>query len=1360
MSFPARNLMLRIGAFLLAALILLIMPAYASASENLLYNGDFMMLDDGDIPDGWYQDAYRKTPGYTTYSLLEKGASDGTNAVEIRNLGLNDARLAQIVEVAPETMYCLSADIRASGIEEGHGANLSIEGLYVFSKELYDTDGEWQHVEWYGETGEDQTELTVFARLGGYSGESKGRAAFSHLCLKEVEELPDDVIAARWFSLPASSDPDDETEEEKGKPDRNLLLAIAGLYTAVAVIALYLLSRSRRSASRTYSLKRWVFVLVFLSLCLRLWLSWITDGYEVDVNCFRSWGFTVLDSGPWGFYRSSSFCDYPPGYLGILGLNAAACRLTGAGAGLSRILFRLVPCLCDILLCMIPYLRQKDESDLPAAAAAVLFAWNPAMILNSACWGQMDSVLCLLIVLTAIAAMDGKWHLALPCYVLSVLVKPQALLLGILGLAVVIWAWIRQPSVWKRMLAGIGFSAAVACLVCLPYSFGQEDPFWLIQLYRDTLGSYSFATINTANLYYLAGGNWSGLILPAGPAAPLVMAACAALFWTVFFLRTRHHSVPGLRYPALGILGLFPPAFLLEFFLRLSWNAVGITGICFAFAAVLSIFAVKKDIRFLPYLGAVLFILLYSFGTKMHERYLFPALGLLLTAWFVFRDRRMLYLLVILSFTVFLNEGIILQNSMLRGAEYGHLNEDTTAIADFLAVVNLLSSGYALLLGLSAGEQEDCETLPLLPVRKLEQAPADAVPRKPSKRRLPEIVFLLVITAAYSVVTLTTLGSRKAPQTGWTSSEYEENVVFDLGENPPEYLILYFAKVSYYDFTFSQSDDGIHWSEESWAEMNQQQCWKWKYVTLSTEKSDGGRSFYSGVDNALLFSARYLRLTSHQIGLSLNEILFRDREGNPVKAVLCRHEGGNPESVLFSDPAALLDEQDTLEGLPSAFPLPEGEVPGGYDQPGWWNSTYFDEIYHARTGYEFVNQLVPYETTHPPLGKILISWGIQAFGMTPFGWRIAGALAGILMIPGIYLLVRRLTGQGITAVLAALLMALDCQHLTQTQIATIDSFPVLFIIFAFYFMLRFFQRDIVHERLVSVLADLAASGLCMGLAIASKWIGIYAGAGLACVYFWRCVRAVRNAPDRNDAWIRVITLCAFCILFFVFLPILLYLVCYIPYLAYNHQIRNLSDFVTAVWKAQIGMFDYHNTPGLGMDHYFYSPWWQWPIIGKPMYYASEGYSAGSLHHSIFCFGNPVVWYTGGLMMLYQAGKWISRKRYLIPDSSWCWHWTSSSSDTSAAFLLIGFLAQYLPWVLVPRGTYIYHYFASVPFLIAATCVFFREILDRNKKAARIGMLVLSLLALIGFIIFFPYASGIMAPEGWLKAGRSILSIWY
>ena len=47
---------------------------------------------------------------------------------------------------------------------------------------------------------------------------------------------------------------------------------------------------------------------------------------------------------------------------------------------------------------------------------------------------------------------------------------------------------------------------------------------------------------------------------------------------------------------------------------------------------------------------------------------------------------------------------------------------------------------------------------------------------------------------------------------------------------------------------------------------------------------------------------------------------------------------------------------------------------------------YFDEIYHARTAFEHIMGWEPYEITHPPLGKIIISVGIRIFGMNPF-WR-------------------------------------------------------------------------------------------------------------------------------------------------------------------------------------------------------------------------------------------------------------------------------------------------------------------------------------------------------------------------------------
>ncbi len=288
---------------------------------------------------------------------------------------------------------------------------------------------------------------------------------------------------------------------------------------------------------------------------------------------------------------------------------------------------------------------------------------------------------------------------------------------------------------------------------------------------------------------------------------------------------------------------------------------------------------------------------------------------------------------------------------------------------------------------------------------------------------------------------------------------------------------------------------------------------------------------------------------------------------------------------------------------------------------------YFDEIYHARTAYEHTQGTVPYETTHPPLGKVIMSWFVTLLGMTPFGWRFAGCLMGMLMVPAMYLLGKQLTKRTAMGFAAAALMALDCMHYTQTRIATIDSFPVLFIILCFFFMLRFLQRDIVAEPLKKVLPDLALSGFFMGCAVASKWIGVYAGLGLAVLYFWHCARhlllgrgakkalAARELSPEDRARLklradtaprRILVLCLWCLLFFVAVPAGIYLLSYIPYFRYAHT-SSPGEWLKLVLNAQEGMFSYHSKPGLGMDHLFYSPWYEWPLIVRPMYYAMAYY---------------------------------------------------------------------------------------------------------------------------------------------------------
>jgi len=59
-------------------------------------------------------------------------------------------------------------------------------------------------------------------------------------------------------------------------------------------------------------------------------------------------------------------------------------------------------------------------------------------------------------------------------------------------------------------------------------------------------------------------------------------------------------------------------------------------------------------------------------------------------------DPRQWIMLLLLSFTFFLNEGIILDNSMIFGSRMGHLNPDTVTVAKILSGLNIA----AVLLGL------------------------------------------------------------------------------------------------------------------------------------------------------------------------------------------------------------------------------------------------------------------------------------------------------------------------------------------------------------------------------------------------------------------------------------------------------------------------------------------------------------------------------------------------------------------------------------------------------------------------------------------------------------------------------------
>ena len=144
---------------------------------------------------------------------------------------------------------------------------------------------------------------------------------------------------------------------------------------------------------------------------------------------------------------------------------------------------------------------------------------------------------------------------------------------------------------------------------------------------------------------------------------------------------------------------------------------------------------------------------------------------------------------------------------------------------------------------------------------------------------------------------------------------------------------------------------------------------------------------------------------------------------------------------------------------------------------------------------------------HPEVGKWLIALGEKAFGMDPFGWRVASAVAGALMVLVMCRLARRLTGSTLLGCVAGLLLMLDGVHFVLSRLALLDIFLALFLLCGVACCVA--DRDWFRARLASRTDDgrvhagwgpvratlwrpwLAAAGVMWGLALGTKWTAAF-----------------------------------------------------------------------------------------------------------------------------------------------------------------------------------------------------------------------------------------------------------------------------
>lgn len=528
-----------------------------------------------------------------------------------------------------------------------------------------------------------------------------------------------------------------------------------------------------------------------------------------------------------------------------------------------------------------------------------------------------------------------------------------------------------------------------------------------------------------------------------------------------------------------------------------------------------------------------------------------------------------------------------------------------------------------------------------------------------------DAIIMAVITLLYALVAFWKLGNTSSPESFVNMENRTESIELDISDGTVTHLMVY-EGVGIGSYRISYSDGSTTY-ELTELTQSHADVLKWHDVAINYYLT-GGTIYISGTGNVWL-----------------GEVVALDAEGNVISAV--------------SSAPELCDEQSLCP-----------------DRQTFMNSTYFDEIYHARTAWEHLNGVYPYEITHPPLGKIIISIGIALFGMTPFGWRFSGTFFGVLMLPVIYIFAKRLFGGKAVPAACTLVLASDFMHFVQTRIATIDTYAVFFILLMYLFMYGFITTGSRRE--------LALSGIFFGIGAASKWTCIYAGAGLAVIWLIYVIREARAQQlDMKGFW----KLCGFCVIFFVLIPCLIYYFAYIPY----GTARGISPFsakyLRMVLDNQSYMFNYHS--GIVAEHPYSSRWYQWVLDIRPILYYLEYFSDGT-HSSFGAFLNPALCW-GGLLSLFVLIYTVIFRR-----------------DRCAGFILLGYLAQLIPWLFVTRITFEYHYFPCSVFLVLSLGYCF-NLMQHNLKHWKWYVSGFVALSIALFVMFYPALSGKPVAATWL-----------
>jgi dolichyl-phosphate-mannose-protein mannosyltransferase len=421
---------------------------------------------------------------------------------------------------------------------------------------------------------------------------------------------------------------------------------------------------------------------------------------------------------------------------------------------------------------------------------------------------------------------------------------------------------------------------------------------------------------------------------------------------------------------------------------------------------------------------------------------------------------------------------------------------------------------------------------------------------------------------------------------------------------------------------------------------------------------------------------------------------------------------------------------------------------------------------------------------HPPVGKWVIAVGEKIFGVTSsFGWRFSVALLGTISILMIGRAARRMFGSTLLGTIAAILLAFDGQHFVHSRTGLLDPILMFWAFAAFCALL--IDRDhsrAVLARKVGTLQEARASktdastrpaamifgpwlgwrpwrwvaGICLGLAMGTKWTGVFFLVAFGLMTAFWDMGARRAAGVRRWWWGALVLDGLYAGLLMVGLTVSVYLASWAGWFAakdsYDRQWAVTHPATTFAWVPDSlrSLWHYHqemytfNINVTSFHPYQTNPW-SWLIQGRPTSFFYEGPKKGQegclvaqCSKAITSIGTPTLWWGATIAILVLLFMWALRR------------------DWRAGAILAGFAGGYLPWFNFQHRTiFSFYEVAFVPFVVLAVTYVLGlgiggpEVSPRRRQIGLLAAGVFVVASVACFAFFYPiYTAQVIPNSQW------------